>query len=115
MKKNTKKIGQATVFIYPEGKKFVGVCLEFGIIEEHKNLDVLRHNIREAVEGYIEAVVKNNLSEDLLNRHAPKEYWNRFFNYLKTESERIKMKKFISTPNYSEVMTLPVSRSFSYA
>ncbi len=111
MRKNTKKLGQATVFIYPEGKNFTGVCLELGIIEEHKNPDVLRHNMREAVEGYVESVVKNNLSEDLLNRPAPKEYWNNFSNYLKKESERVKTKKSAKTPRYSEVMTLPVSRA----
>ncbi len=115
MRKNTKKLGQATVFIYPEGKKFVGVCLEFGIIEEHENLDVLRHNIREAVVGYVEAIAKNNLSEDLLNRSAPKVYWSKFAKHLKRESERIKTKKVAGTPRYSEIMTLPTSLNFSFA
>jgi hypothetical protein len=119
MTKNTKKKGQATVFIYREGKKFIGVCLELCIVEENKNLNVLRHNMREAVEGYVEAVIKNGLSEDLLNRPAPKEYWNRFLNYLKQESERIKFKKSIQKPNYSEVVTLPLPLplpcSFCYA
>ncbi len=82
--KNTYRQGSVTFYIYPEGKKFVGVCLELDIVEEADNLKSVEENLLDAVKTHLGGVIKNRLSEDLLNRPAPNEYWEKFFSYLKT-------------------------------
>lgn len=56
---------------------YVGVCLTFDIIVEGENYDEVRQELMDAATLHIETVRKNNLSEELLNRHAPKEYWEK--------------------------------------
>jgi hypothetical protein len=63
--------------IFPEDDSFVGVCLTFDIVVEGNNYDEVRHQLIDAASVHIETVRKNNLSADLLNRPAPKEYWNK--------------------------------------
>lgn len=88
--KNSYKKGIVTLFVYPENKKFVGVCLELDIVEEGDNLEQVKESLLDAVKTHVKAVTKNKLSEGLLNRPAPKEYWDRFFNYIRS-IERMKM------------------------
>jgi len=77
--KNTKKEGMVEILVYKEGNTFIGVCLTFDIVEEGKNaLDVLK-SIKEAIQLHLNTVVKNNMSDDLLNRYAPREYWDKYF------------------------------------
>lgn len=82
--RNTYRQGSVTLFIFPENKKFVGVCLELDIVEEADNLESVRENLLDAVKTHVGAVIGNRLSEKFLNRPAPKEYWDKFFSYLKT-------------------------------
>lgn len=77
--KNTKENGTIEYIVYKEGKSFVGVCLSFDIVEEGENPTELLKSIREAAELHLETVIKNKLSDDLLNRYAPKEYWDKYF------------------------------------
>ena len=80
--KNSYKKGSITLFIYPESNKFVGVCLELDIVEEGNDLEWVKNSLLDATRTHVEIVVKNKLSETLLNRPAPKEYWDKFFNYI---------------------------------
>ena len=77
--KNTKKKGVIEFLVYKEANAYVGVCLTFDIVEEGKNPVELMKSIREAAELHLETVIKNNLSDRLLNRYAPKEYWLKYF------------------------------------
>lgn len=74
---NTKKQGVVRTIIFKKGKVFEAVCLDFDLIEEAKTLVEAKNQIKEAVVGYVQNVCKNNLSDELLNRHADKKYWDR--------------------------------------
>ncbi|MFZ2720187.1 MAG: hypothetical protein WAZ27_04955 [Minisyncoccia bacterium] len=77
--RNTKKGGVIEFLTYKEGNGFVGVCLTFDIVEEGTNPVELAQSLKEAAELHVETVIKNNLSDDLLNRYAPEEYWKKYF------------------------------------
>jgi len=78
--KNTKKRGTIEFIVFPDkrNERYVGVCLTFDIVEEGKDLKKLKKSIMEAAQLHLECVIKNNLSDDLLNRKAPKEYWDKY-------------------------------------
>lgn len=84
--KNTKEKGMVEFFVYHERNSYVGVCLTFGILEEGTNSLALMESIKEAAMLHLEVVVKNNLSDELLNRHAPKKYWDKYHEALKQSS-----------------------------
>ena len=65
--------------VYKEGDSYVGVCLTFDIVEEGSNPVAVMRSINEAARLHLEAVVKNDLPEELLNRYAPEEYWEKYF------------------------------------
>ncbi len=79
---NTKKAGSVRLFFFQEKKKFIGVCLELDIVKEGTELERLRSHLREAVEGYVEVVCKERLPDELLNRPAPKKYWDRYASFV---------------------------------
>lgn len=91
---NTKNKGTIEFLVYKEGKSFVGVCLTFDIVEEGSNPEKLMESIQEAAEGHLEVVRAKNMSDDLLNRYAPKEYWDIYYKVIKD----IKSKKSIKSP-----------------
>ncbi len=74
--KNTKEQGQFRFIVYkkPQDKYFVGICLDLDIVEEDENPIRLRKNLEEAAQGYLEAVGKNNLNDELLNKQVPGKY-----------------------------------------
>ena len=75
--KNTKEKGQFRFIIYkkPQDKYFTGVCLDLDIFEQDKNPEQLKRNLLEAAQGYLEAVKKKDLTDELLNQPSPKKYW----------------------------------------
>lgn len=80
--RNTKQSGRVTVFAYQDKRKIIAVCLELDIVHEASTFEEARAGIIESVQGYIEAVYKGGFSDELLNRPAPQEYWNKFYQYL---------------------------------
>lgn len=76
---NTKKRGVMEFLIYKEGNKYVGVCLTFDIIEEGKDVRKLKKSLIELADLHLKAVVKKGLPDELLNRYAPDEYWDKYF------------------------------------
>src|SRR3989344_1717299 len=90
--KNTKKEGTIEFLVYKEGKTFVGVCLTFDIVEEGNNGDKLMESIQEAAQGHLEVVREKKMSDDLLNRYAPVEYWEKYFETIK-KTQTASMKK----------------------
>lgn len=81
--KNTKKRGIIRFFVYKKGKTYVGVCLELDIVEEGENVEKLKKSLIEAAQGYVETVIKEKMDDKLLNRPAPKNYWNKYEAFLK--------------------------------
>lgn len=77
--KNTKRRGLMEFLFYRQGSRYIGVCLTFNILEEGKDLELLKRSVEEAARLHLIAVIKKNLSDDLLNRHAPKKYWEKYF------------------------------------
>ncbi len=92
--KNTKEKGTIEFLVYKEGKTFIGVCLTFDIIEEGSNPEKLMESIQEAAQGHLKVVRAENMSDDLLNRYAPKEYWDIYYKAI----EEIKSNKPIKSP-----------------
>ena len=90
--KNTKEQGIIECLVYKKEKTFVGVCLTFDIVEEGSNPTELMKSIKEAAELHLETVIRNNLTDELLNRYAPKEYWKKYFETAK-EIERPSLSK----------------------
>lgn len=81
--KNTKERGLIEYFMYKDGGKFVGVCLTFDIVEEGQDPVALMKSIEEASALHLEVVIKERMSDDLLNRYAPSAYWSKYFQALK--------------------------------
>ena len=73
--KNSKEGGVVEFTIFQENAMYVGVCLTFDIVVEGEHYDEVRQELMDAATLHIETVRKNNLPEELLNRHAPQEYW----------------------------------------
>lgn len=78
---NTKNKGLFVFLVYPEDKKFIGVCLTLNIVEEGENPQEILKNLIGAAFGHLEVVRKENLSDDLLNRPASKKYWDKYEEY----------------------------------
>lgn len=76
-------------FYYKKGDKYIGVCLTFDIVEEGENLIELKKSLEEGAILHLRVVCKKNLSDDLLNRHAPIKYWERYFNRLDAIKEKM--------------------------
>jgi len=76
--KNIKQQGQFRFIIFKKAgeKYYTGVCLDLDIVEQDKNPVTLRKSLEEAAQGYLEAINIKNLNDELLNKPAPKEYWN---------------------------------------
>jgi len=76
---NTKSRGIIEFLFYREKERYIGVCLTFNILEEGEDLEVLKRSVEEAAKLHLKVVIKKNLSDDLLNRYAPIEYWGKYF------------------------------------
>ncbi len=91
---NTHNSGTATVFFYQKGKKYIGVCLQFDLVDEDTDLDQLKVRMKEKVDSYIKYVCSNKKDVKLLNRPAPDVYWKEFFEFVHTLQELEKQIRF---------------------
>lgn len=85
---NTKKRGLVEFLVYREGKRFIGVCLTFDIIEEGEDPDSVMRSIEEAARLHLDVVTKENMRDELLNRYAPKKYWDKYLALQKSLSRK---------------------------
>jgi hypothetical protein len=76
--KNTKTAGRVTHFVYWHKDRYIGVCLEFDIVDEDTDKEVLFERLQERAASYVAYVCEKGHDDALLNRHAPKKYWNLF-------------------------------------
>lgn len=67
---NTKQSGELHFFVFkrPNDTEYTGVCFELGIVKEGEKEEVVKHDLEEAAKGYVFAVCKNNMSDELLNQ-----------------------------------------------
>ena len=72
--------------IEKDGDVYCALCPELDIATEADTLDGAKKNLREAVEGYIESVVRDGEEDEFIPRPVPVEvisgYECRFKNYL---------------------------------
>ena len=72
--------------IEKEEDVYCALCLELDIATEADTLEGAKKNLREAVEGYVESVVRDDEEDEFIPRPAPeeviKEYELRFKKYL---------------------------------
>lgn len=72
--------------IEKEEDVYCALCLELDIATESDTLEGAKKNLKEAVEGYIESVVKDSEEEEFIPRPVPEavisEYESRFKRYL---------------------------------
>ena len=75
---NTYESGRVTFIIFKDKKidKFIGVCLEFDLEVEAETTSEAQNMVQDYAQLWLENVRKNKLSEELLNKSAPEEYWN---------------------------------------
>ncbi|MBI2604362.1 MAG: hypothetical protein HYW56_02350 [Candidatus Harrisonbacteria bacterium] len=95
---NTKEKGVMEFFVYKKGAQFIGVNLTFDIVEEGNDPVALMESIKEASILHLECVIKENMSNDLLNRYAPQEYWDRYFEALERVEESNENSYFQRSP-----------------
>jgi hypothetical protein len=75
--KNSKKQGIVEFTLFKEDDHYVAVCLTFDIVLEGDDPSVLKQEIVRAAQLHLQTVSEMGLSEELLNRPAPKEYWDK--------------------------------------
>jgi len=94
--------------IEKEGDVYCALCLELDIATESDTLEGAKKNLREAVEGYIESVMKDGEEDEFIPRPAPegviKEYELRFKKYLSSFSP-------VELYGYSEVLHAKISQA----
>jgi len=73
--KNNLKKGIVEFTIFEEGDHYVAVCLTFDIVLEGKDYSKIKNDIVNSARLHLKTVKELGLSEELLNRPAPKEYW----------------------------------------
>ena len=75
--KNTKDKGIVEFVMFEEHGRYVAACLTFDIVLEGDDATTLKEQIIAAARLHLDTVEKLNLPETLLNRPAPKEYWDK--------------------------------------
>ena len=90
---------------------FTGVNLDLDIVEEgHVSLQEAILSINDATTSHLEVAGKVGFPKELINRPAPKEYWDILQKITKPEAN----KKIY--PEYFQFFTSPVNpQNFSYA
>lgn len=91
---NTFDRGSVTYLILQEKKdKFIGVCLEFDLEIEAKTLKEAKERIEDYSQLWLRNAQKNKLSEEVLNRPAPKKYWKIYEEALKQDLKKLEAEK----------------------
>jgi len=76
--------------IEKSGEVYTAICLELDISTEGPSLQKAKDNLKEAVEGYIESVLKDNEEDEFILRPVPddiiEEYYQRFKALLKSSA-----------------------------
>ncbi|MEK7211873.1 MAG: hypothetical protein AAB731_04530 [Patescibacteria group bacterium] len=112
---NTKRGGLVRFFIFKEGKKYIGLCLDLDIVEENVSLEALKASLSEAAVGYVETVINGDMSDRLLNKAIPKSYLRKYQAYLRCLERETFNKQSCPTFNGALISTasLPLHRNWT--
>lgn len=81
---NTPQKGHVRCIVFKDGDSWYGVALEFNIVESSDDADVVRSNLDEAIQGYVESQSKIKGSKVApLNQKTNSEY-EKLWNHLTT-------------------------------
>ncbi|MDP3953558.1 MAG: hypothetical protein Q8P99_01935 [bacterium] len=86
--KNTKERGIVRFLYMIRGREILGVCLDFNIVEEGTSIEEVKTYLQRAARLHLETVLDKGLSEELLNRRAPQEYWEIYRKVSSPETNR---------------------------
>lgn len=93
---NTLEKGDVRVLIFKKAKNWIGVVLDFNIVEVGSDPSKIMIALDEAIRGYVLSARKAKLRPQILNQIAEEEYedlWNKLENK-KTISSPIKVHSF---------------------
>lgn len=103
--KNTYKSGAVSYVGFKEKDKFVAVCLEFDLVAEGETLKDVKERIEDLSNAWLHNVIKNKLPEELLNKSAPRKYWQIYENARNEQED----KKRLTIP---DIYPIPVMSQF---
>ena len=93
--------------IEKEEDVYCALCLELDIATEADTLEGAKKNLREAVEGYVESVVRDGEEEEFIPRPVPEEVINLFL-----RREAIDNLKALLKGEKEGLQSLPIERAF---
>jgi len=105
---NTYDSGVVTFLVFPNKKKYIGVCLEFDLVVQEDTLEKAMEQIKDYAKLWHKNAVKHKLSEEILNRPAPKKYWKLYADLLK--GDELKLKAEITPSIPISFPKIPVTR-----
>jgi len=74
---------------------FTGVCLDLDIVEEgHVSLQEAILSINDAIDSHVQAAAKSGFPKELMNRPAPKEYWDKLDDVSKAKAQNLPFESF---------------------
>jgi predicted RNase H-like HicB family nuclease len=91
-----------------EGDVYCALCLELDIATESDTLEGAKKHLREAVEGYIESVVRDGEEDEFIPRPVPEEVINLFL-----RREVIDNLKVLLKGEKEGLQSLPIERAFT--
>lgn len=93
---NTYNSGSVTFLLLKEKNKYLGVCLEFDLVIQADTIQEAKEEIEDYVKLWHKNTVKNKLPEELLNKPAPKKYWEIYEKLVKQDLKKIEAEKQVS-------------------
>lgn len=86
--RNTKTRGTMRFLFLQEKKQFLGVCLDFNLVEEGRTFEEVKKHLFVASRLHLQTVIDKKLSDSLLNRHAHKKYWEMYESIQKNKAKK---------------------------
>ena len=76
---NTATKGSVTFLIFKKGDTYIGICKEFGFVEEADTEQIVLHKLQNGSELLLETVAKDSSLEKSLNTSPPFKYLVLFY------------------------------------
>lgn len=73
---NTYSSCKLTFLIFRKRDLYTGVCLEFDLVVQAPTWQEAKEHIEDLADAWLKNVLENRLPESLLNKPAPKKYWD---------------------------------------